>query len=119
MKAKGVKHDPNAIVRVAKDRTGRIVFLEKGRKSAETTRPAGLAHILEEHGDDFARVGVPEAEVPDLVMRAVTEGKVVGTQGRPPGRPIHEITHKGKRLHIAVTVGSNGYIVGANPTSIR
>ncbi len=51
-------------------------------------------------------------------MTAVTEGKIVGYQGRGTGRPIYEIEYNGKLQRVAVTVGDNGYIVGANPVSI-
>jgi hypothetical protein len=53
-----------------------------------------------------------------LVHRAATEGEYTGrTQGRPPGRPIFEIEFQGQRLYIAVSVGDNGFIVGADPRS--
>ena len=48
-------------------------------------------------------------------MDAVTKGKQVGIQGQPPGRPIYEIEIDGKQHFIAVTTGTNGFIVGANP----
>jgi hypothetical protein len=60
-------------------------------------------------------MGVAEAEIPSVVMRAVTQGKIVGYQGSGTGRPIYEITVNGQTQRIAVTVADNGYIVGANP----
>ena len=47
-------------------------------------------------------------------MKAVTDGKIVGYQGAGTGRPIYETMINGKKYSIAVTVGNNGYIVGAN-----
>ena len=47
-------------------------------------------------------------------ITTVTRGTIVGYQGRGTGRPIFEIVYKGRKYKIAVTVGSNGYIVGAN-----
>ncbi|WP_220094767.1 hypothetical protein [Pantoea dispersa] len=47
-------------------------------------------------------------------MKAVTDGKVVGYQGSGIGRPIYETMINGKKYNIAITVGNNGYIVGAN-----
>lgn len=41
--------------------------------------------------------------------------KIVGYQRLGMGRPIYEIVLNGQKQRIAVTVGSNGYIVGANP----
>ena len=50
-------------------------------------------------------------------MKAVTEGKIVGYQGKGVGRAIYEVTINGKQEYIAVTIGDNGFIVGANPTT--
>ncbi|MBB5124128.1 hypothetical protein [Streptomyces griseoloalbus] len=43
---------------------------------------------------------------------ALTEGTRVGTQGA--GRPIFEVDFQGKTLRVAVSVGDNGYVIGAN-----
>lgn len=108
--ANGIKHSPADVVAVARDSQGRVIFLETGNARA------GLTHILEQHEDDFARKGVSREDIPDLVMRAATEGRQVGVQGTPPGvRPVYEVTHEGRPLRIAVTVGRNGFVVGANP----
>ncbi|WP_407311121.1 hemagglutinin repeat-containing protein [Pseudomonas sp. nanlin1] len=55
------------------------------------------------------------AEIPGVVMRAVSEGKLVGYQGSGVGRPIYEIKINDQTQRIAVTVGDNGLVVGANP----
>jgi len=108
MTAQGIKYTPENIVSAAKDSSGKIIFLEKGSSKA------GLQHIVEEHGSQFAQIGVSEARIPDVVMKAVTDGKIVGYQGAGTGRPIYETVINGKKYNIAVTVGNNGYIVGAN-----
>ncbi|MCR5587501.1 MAG: hypothetical protein K6F77_08210 [Lachnospiraceae bacterium] len=51
-------------------------------------------------------------------MQAVKSGTIVGYQGRGKGRPIYEFIYEGKTRRIAISIGSNGYIVGANPKSI-
>jgi YD repeat-containing protein len=89
--------------------TGQIVFLETGG------RRAGLQHIIIRHGEDFARIGVSESQIPEVVMRAATEGRLVGYQGRDQGRAIYEILLRQQPQRIAVTIGDNGFIVGANP----
>jgi filamentous hemagglutinin len=48
-------------------------------------------------------------------MNLVTEGNIVGYQGSGTGRPIYQTTINGQPQRIAVTVASNGFIVGANP----
>jgi hypothetical protein len=110
LEANGVKHNAGDIVRIARDQEGNIVFLEKGNARA------GLQHIVDEHADDFARKGIPEQDIPDLVTDAVTKGDVVGHQGsRPPLRTVYEVDYQGRRVQVAVSTGRNGFIVGANP----
>ena len=67
------------------------MWLENG------TDTAGLNHIITEHADDFLNK------------------KIVGYQGRGTGRPIYEFTYNGEIHKVAITVGNNGFIVGANP----
>jgi hypothetical protein len=92
-------------VAIGRDPGGRIVFLEKGSQSA------GLEHILLKKGQ-FAQRGVGEDQVADYVLTAVTKGKVVNMQRT---RPIYEFQWNGATHRLAVTVGDNGFIVGANP----
>lgn len=101
----GVKHNPEKIVAIGRGPNGQIIFLETGNERA------GLTHILR-HAGDFAKAGVPEEKVPNLVFAAVTEGKVVGMQRT---RPIYEVMFEGRVHKVAVSVGNNGFIVGANP----
>jgi lipoprotein-anchoring transpeptidase ErfK/SrfK len=102
----GIKHTPENIVGIGETPTGKTVFLETGNSQA------GLEHIVERHGADFERRGIPKEQIPDAVITAVTKGTVVGTQG---SRPIYEVNINGQTQRIAVTVGKNGFIVGANP----
>jgi RHS repeat-associated protein len=104
----GVKHTPQNIVSIGRV-LGKVVSLEIG------TAEKGLEHIIKEHAADFAAKGVEVGEIPEVVMKAVTEGELIGFQGKGPGRPIVQIMHNGRPLRIAVTVGDNGFIVGANP----
>lgn len=66
-------------------------------------------------GPYVVEIGVPEAQIPEVVMRAASEGKLVGYQGAGQGRGIYEILLHQQNQRIAVTVGNNGFIVGANP----
>ncbi|MBB4929357.1 Flp pilus assembly pilin Flp [Lipingzhangella halophila] len=112
LKNNGVKFSEEDLVSTARRTSDdQVVFLENGNSRA------GLQHILGEHSDDFARRGISENEVPDLVTKAASEGRQVGTQGRGNGRPIYEVEFNGETHRVAVTVGSNGFIVGANPAS--
>jgi hypothetical protein len=103
---RAVKHNPADIVEIGTDDAGKIIFLENGNSRA------GLLHIKGRHAGDFANLGVPESKIGKLVFTAVTEGSVVGTQRT---RPIYEVLFEGKAYKVAVSVGDNGFIVGANP----
>ena len=105
----GIKHSSEKIVRIAKQADGKIVFLEEGNADA------GLQHILEEHSSQFADQGIETDQIPDSIITAVTEGKIVGYQGRKKTRTIYEVNFNDKTHYISVTVSDNGYIVGANP----
>ncbi|MDF3864914.1 hemagglutinin repeat-containing protein, partial [Pseudomonas denitrificans (nom. rej.)] len=107
--ANGVKFTPENVIATTRSSSGKVVFLETGNSKA------GLQHIIEEHGSQFAQMGVSEAQIPGVVMRAVSEGKLVGYQGSGVGRPIYELNINGQTQRIAVTVGDNGFVVGANP----
>lgn len=106
--AKGIKFTREDVVAIWKDAEGNIVFLEKG------TDKAGLAHIVGEHGGEFAAKGIAEGDIPTFLQEALTNGTKVGYQGKGLGRPIYEVLWQGKMIKVAVTIGSNGYIVGAN-----
>ena len=112
----GIKHTPEKIVKIAKQADGKIILLEEGKPGK---RGSGLLHILAKHQEDFAKRGISEDEIADVVMAAVTSGKFLGYQGTvEPRREIYEVNFNGKKQYIAVTVGDNGYIVGANPASL-
>jgi hypothetical protein len=102
---RGVKHTPENIVAIGRDPGGRIVFLETGSPSA------GLEHILLKK-TQYAKQGVGEDHVAEYVFTAVTKGRVVGMQRT---RPIYEFQWNGATHRLAVDVGDNGFIVGANP----
>ena len=109
---KGIKHTPQDIVDIRKVPIERIVFLEKGNQSA------GLGHILN-HADDFSRKGISNRDLPKFIMDNLEKGKIVGYQGKGKGRPIYELIYNGEKYHTAITTGSNGYVVGANPVSLK
>lgn len=109
----GIKHTPENIVRIAKISDGKIVFLETG------TLGSGLQHILRNHALQFADKGISQNQIPDAVIIAITQGRIIGFQGKttPTPRPIYEFIFNGETKYLAVQIGDNGYIVSANPTS--
>ncbi|NEP58411.1 MAG: hypothetical protein F6K31_15565 [Symploca sp. SIO2G7] len=111
----GIKHTPEKIIRIAKNADGKILFLEEGKAGKGGS---GLAHILDNHQEDFARRGITEDQIPDAVIAALVQGRFIRNQGTIfPPREIYEIPFNGITQYIAVSVGNNGYIVGANPAS--
>ncbi len=113
--ARNEKYNKSEVVAITQDSFGNIVWLEKGHLG---DRPSGLAHIIDAHGTDFTNQGLTEAEIPQYLMVAVKYGKVIGYQGRGTGRPIYEFKYEGTTRRVAITIGSNGYIVGANPKPV-
>jgi len=107
----GIRHTPENIIDIRKTQDGKIVFLETGN------RQAGLEHITIRHEEDFANVGIHADQIPDAVMTAITQGKVIGYQGKNQGRTIYDVVFNDTRHRISVTISDNGFIVGANPQS--
>ncbi|MGH1551109.1 hypothetical protein ACRAWB_18805 [Leifsonia poae] len=110
----GEKISPEKVVTIFKTPEDRIVWLEEGTSSATTKKPAGLAHIIERHGSEFAKRGISETEIPDFLSKAIQEGRFTGHQGTGTSRSIYEVEYKGRTMKVAITIGSNGFIVGAN-----
>ena len=75
---------------------------------------AGLQHIISRHGAEFAKAGISKGNIPKFIMQAILTGRKVGMQG---SRPIYETTFNGTTHRVAVTVGNNGFVVGANMVS--
>jgi len=104
----GTKITPRSVVDIRRLPDGRTVWLEKG------TDAAGLQHIYKRHEADFVNKGISRDDIPNVVMNALERGKVVGTNG---SANVYRITHNGVEQNIAVGVGSNGFVVRANPVS--
>ena len=111
--ANGNKISPEEVVMITRDPNGKIVWLEQGNKSS------GLEHIIDRHGHEFNGKGIANQDIPNYVLEAVYQGNIVGTQGKRNPRSIYEFTYNGTKQRIAVQVSNNGYIVGANPKSIK
>ena len=111
----GIKCKPREIIKIERLSTGKIVFLETGKIGV---RGSGLKHILERHQEDFYRQGIVSNEIPDLLISAILQDKIVGYQGTgEKAREVYEVVFKNENYYIAITIAKNGYIVGANPSS--
>lgn len=103
--SKPIKYNADDILHI-EDINGKIVFLERGGEKA------GYKHVLT-HADEFKLHHISMAKVPAALFSALRKNNKVGKQGKRDGRPIFEVDNK----LFAISVGSNGYVVGANPTS--
>jgi hypothetical protein len=108
LRGRGVKCTAADIVRIGHDRSGRIVFWEKGNVDA------GLIHIAQRHGSEFAKRGVSPDHLADFVWAAVTDGAPLGRQGSI--RVVYKPARNDTVQHLSVDIGENGFIVGVNPT---
>ena len=112
VREQGHKINPEAVIGITKDTTGRIIWLEKGHLGK---RASGLIHIMHEHKRDFNSIGIQSFQIADFVLSVAAHGRIIGHQGKTKSRPIYEAVYNGKTYRVAITIGTNGYIVGANP----
>lgn len=109
----GDKIDPDKVLMITRDPSGKIVWMEEGNSRS------GLQHIIEAHGSEFNGRGIANQDIPNYVLEAVYQGNIVGYQGKRNPRAIYEFVYNGVTQRVAVQVGCNGYIVGANPKSMK
>jgi hypothetical protein len=107
----GHKISPGRVVRIGRDRCGQVAWLEQGDDGA------GVTHLLDvKRVGDFANFGIDQEDIVDVVFSAATRGVPVGVTGTD--RVVYLIDYRGQPKRIAVSVGSNGFIVGGNPVSL-
>lgn len=120
LEAAGVKHSPDQVLFADElppnsiiDAKAGVAFLERGNPKA------GLEHILHGspgkpgHVDDFARRGVSEADVPELIRDAITRGDV--RPGPKTGSYDIAVEFQGVEQKLRVAIGNNGFVVSAYP----
>lgn len=96
-----LKYSEPDVVAITKTSEGKLVWLEKGNSYA------GLDHVMK-HADEFVSKGISMEQIPEFLIKAASEGKVIGMQRT---RPIYQITYNGKMYKVAIDMGSNGFIV--------
>ncbi|WP_019810425.1 hypothetical protein [Saccharomonospora halophila] len=108
----GHKISPDRVVRIARARDRRVVWLEEGDERR------GQGHILSaEKIAAFEGAGISKDRIVDLIFDGLTRGTRVGFSARD--RPVYEVEVEGRLCRVAITTGPNGYIVGAHPVSRR
>ena len=63
--------------------------------------------------------GKANDQIPNYVLEAIHQVNIVGAQGKRNPRTIYEFVYNGVTQRIAVQVSTNGYIVVANPKSMK
>ena len=108
----GVKYNPDDVIFVTKDKTGQLVWLEKGNEKA------GLKHI-EKHATDFAKKhGIHPNELSNHIEKILTNGEIVSCERKflKNGRIGLEKIYCYKGKYYALTaIGTNGFVVSMYP----
>ena len=113
-----VKFNPNYVLFVTKDKTGQLVWLEKGNKDA------GLEHILHGNGRsrghayDFKKaLGLESNQVSSYLQKVITYGSIVSNTIKPVGNRMgfeRVYSYEGN-YYIVTGIGTNGFIASAYP----
>lgn len=114
----GAKFTRENIVFVTKDKSGQIIWLEKGSPTA------GLEHILNGnekssgHTADFEKAfNISRENIPSFIKRVVSEGTIISNSLKViNGRQGYERIYYYKGKYCMLTgIGTNGFIVSAYP----
>lgn len=108
-----LKFNREEMVLITRDKTGQIIWLEKGNISTGLTHLERRGHIK----DLSKRFGVAEEDVPRLIQSIIREGtivsnKVVNRHGRDGYERKYE--YQGKSVVLA-GIGPNGFLVSIYP----
>ena len=109
----GVKFTREDMLFVTRDKTGQIVWLEKGNDDS------GMGHIQSRgHDEQIAKAfGIPKTEVETYLRKVVSQGSIVKNELKPIGSRMgfERIYYYEGEYCIVTGVGTNGFIVSAYP----
>ena len=112
LRKNGVKFTEKDIIFITRDKSGRIMWLEKGKSSA------GLEHILSRHIADFEKAfGISKVEIPSFLERVISNGEIVSNTliKRNGFWGYERIYYYNGNYCLLTGVGTNGFIVTAYP----
>ena len=98
-----VKYNPNDVVMVTKNHTGKLMWLENGNSSS------GLQHILDGHATDLSAKGI--SNIPQALCEML-QTSPIGI-GNTTSGPYADYLYNGNQYR--VPYGTNGYIVSFYP----
>ncbi|MBO0468823.1 hypothetical protein JZO73_15070, partial [Enterococcus plantarum] len=100
----GVKYNPDDVVMVGKDSSGKLLWLEKGNDKA------GLKHIINGHVEDFNAKGIQD--IPNFLHDTLKINPI--KQGTGPKGPYSVYIIDGQKYTLAY--GKNGFVVSFYPS---
>lgn len=93
-----------------------ILWVERGSVGKlKGERKGGYEHMLD-HALEFERLGIQREELVEVAQATTSVGTYAGRQNT---RPVMLLLYKDTPLAVAITVGSNGFVVGMNHQSFR
>lgn len=109
----GVKFTRKDMLFVTRDKTGQIVWLEKGNTGS------GMEHIKSRgHDEQIAKAfGIPKTEVEAYLRKVISQGSIVRNELKPIGNRMgyERVYYYEGEYCIIAGVGTNGFIVSAYP----
>lgn len=112
MQKNKIKFTKENLVFVTKDKSGQIIFLEKGKNNA------GLKHIQNRHTRElFEAFGVKGSNIPNFLYKVITNGDIVDNQTeiRNGRKTVTKVYDYQGNYYILTGIGTNGFIVTARP----
>ena len=122
LEKQNVKFTRANMIFVTRDKTGQIVWLEKGNSGA------GLKHILDGngksagHATDFERaIGIKRSDISAYLKTVISHGEIISNKIVKIGNrnDYERIYYYGGKYHIVTGIGLNGFIVSAYPKRIK
>lgn len=110
----GVKFTKEDVVFVTKDKTGQLIWLEKGNSGA------GLEHIRKHSNDFMVKHGVKSSNLVNHIKNVLEKGSVLSTEKKrlTNGKiGLEKIYLYKNKYYVLGAIGTNGYIVSLYPTS--
>ena len=108
-----VKFTRKDMLFVTRDKTGQIVWLEKGNAGS------GMGHIKSRgHDEQIAKAfGIPKTEVEAYLRKVISQGSIVRNDFKPIGNRMgyERVYYYEGEYCIITAIGTNGFIVSAYP----
>lgn len=114
----GVKFNKEEVIFVTKDKTGQLIWLEKGNMNA------GLEHIIngnglrKGHADDFKKAfNIQKENIASYLNHIISTGEIISNKTKIIGlhKGFERIYSCDGNYYLLTGIGTNGFIVSAYP----